>query len=86
MKLAGKPSSTAGGVTTKKLTFIESQRSLRSELMRAVKRWSPTAKLSSSPSFQPRRSAIPCSTDTSFAFGSNQRPATTVLCEGSFSI
>ena len=43
---------------TKKLIFIESQRSLRSELMRALKVSPPTFQVSSSPSFQPRRCAM----------------------------
>jgi hypothetical protein len=54
---------------TKKLTRIESQRSLRSEVMRALKGCAPTLKVSSSPSFHPRRSAIPSSTDSSCAEG-----------------
>ena len=64
MKLAGKPASSAGGAMTKKLTFIESQRSLRSDVMRARKRSPPTVKVSSSPSFQPSVFAMPSSTES----------------------
>jgi hypothetical protein len=46
---------------TKKFTFIESQRSLRSEVRRALKVSPPTGRSSSSPSFQPSVFAMPSS-------------------------
>ena len=61
-------------MTTKKFTFMESQRSLRSDVMRAVKLSEPTWKVSSSPSFQPRRFAMPSSTDSARSFGPNHLP------------
>jgi hypothetical protein len=50
--------------------------------MRAEKRSPPTAKLSSSPSFQPSVFAMPSSTESSCAPGANQRPAAIRLCPG----
>ena len=74
-KLVGMPSSTLGVAMTKKLTFIESQRTRLSEVMRAVKLWPATENVSSSPRRQPRRAAMPSSTDSSVCARSSQRRA-----------
>jgi len=61
---------------TKKFTFIESQRSLRSDVMRALNDSPPTLIVNSSPSFQPSVRAIPSSTEISSRFRSSHLPAT----------
>ena len=71
---------------TKKFTFIESQRRRRSDVMRPRIGSPPMLKLSSSPSVQPSRSAMPCSTESSSAAGSSQRPAAIALCAGNSSM
>jgi hypothetical protein len=71
---------------TKKLTRIESQRSFRSDVMRARKVSPATANSSSSPIFQPSVRRMPSSTEISCASGANQRPALTVLWAGGASM
>src|SRR6185503_232478 len=78
--------SSFGGAITKKLTFIESQRSLRNDVTCALNDSDPTVNVSSSPSDQPSVLAIPSSTETSRASGANHLPALIVLCAGGCSV
>ena len=71
---------------TKKFTFIESQRSLRSEVMRAVKRLAADAEgeLVAELPAQALRDAL-LHRDLAARPGANQLPAVTRLCAGSAS-
>ncbi|MCY1233165.1 hypothetical protein D9M72_456960 [compost metagenome] len=78
-----------GGRITKKLTRIEPQSSLRSEVTRACTCWPATSKRSVSPRWIPSVLAMPSSTEAPAsvpALPSDHRPAITRLPSGSTSV
>ncbi|MDT4867044.1 hypothetical protein FQZ97_1019350 [compost metagenome] len=82
MKLTGASGTWATGNTTKKLTRMEPQSTLRRLVMRPSLTCPAMSKPSRSPSLSPSSSARPSSTLKASASLSCQRPATTGLCSG----